>query len=357
MGNFWQRLRGIEHRQEGGAYSAAVIALLQAQAGGSTALPGATAALECASGFVSRAFASAEIKTDNPIMAAALDPVTLATIGRELIRRGEYVAVLKMDMQSDSPRLAPATTWDIVGHEDPKTWVYRLVLAGPTQQATIELPASGVIHIKYAVDASAKHRGIGPIASASLAGRLSAETIKALGDEQAGPRGQLLPLPSIDGADPAVAALRGDIKNLNGGLAFIESQAGAFGTDRSAGASGQSGWDIKRVGASPEMATVEVARLAFAEVLAACGMSVALFDDSQGTGKREAFRQALHQVCSPLGRIAATELTAKLETQVTFDWSELRAADIAGRARAFRTMVEAGLSLSEAAGLSGIMIE
>ena len=52
----WQRL--FEKRQESGSYTDALVSLLQSTAGGASALPGATAALEAASGFVSRAFAS-----------------------------------------------------------------------------------------------------------------------------------------------------------------------------------------------------------------------------------------------------------------------------------------------------------
>ena len=52
----------------------------------------------------------------------------------------------------------------------------------------------------------------------------------------------------------------------------------------------------------------------------------------------------------------AAELTAKLETDVRLDWSELRAGDIAGRARALRSMIESGIDLTKAMSLSGLMI-
>ena len=78
----WQRLRGVESRQAGGSYTDALVQLIQSREGGSSALPGATSALECASGFVSRAFASADVTTGNSILAAALDPLTLSTIGQ-----------------------------------------------------------------------------------------------------------------------------------------------------------------------------------------------------------------------------------------------------------------------------------
>ena len=69
---------------------------------------------------------------------------------------------------------------------------------------------------------------------------------------------------------------------------------------------------------------------------------------------REAWRLALFGVLSPLGRLVETELRAKLG-DVTLDWSELRASDLSGRARAFQSMVGGGMDVSKAAGLAGLM--
>ena len=49
---------------------------------------------------------------------------------------------------------------------------------------------------------------------------------------------------------------------------------------------------------------------------------MALWDDSTRNGaKREAYRQALHSVIAPLGRIVSAELSAKLETEIRLDWA------------------------------------
>ena len=119
------------------------------------------------------------------------------------------------------------------------------LIAVRTRQAkTFEnVPAAGVVHIKYSSESSSPWRASGRFRRASLAGRLSAEVSSALADELGGPRGSLLPIPNADGDDPTVVALRGDIKGLRGGLAFVESQAHSFGTDQE---SPRSGWDSKR---------------------------------------------------------------------------------------------------------------
>ena len=349
----WQRLRGVEKRQAGGSsYTDALVSWLQSRAGGSSALPGATAAAEAASSFVSRAFASADVSTDDSIKGAALDPHTLAMIGRALIRGGEYVAAIMVE--SGTLRLSPAASFDVVGGDDPETWVYRLSLAGPTRQTTFEnVPGAGVVHIRYSSDTQ-PWRGIGPLQAAHLAGRLSAEVSSALADELSGPRGQLLPIPNVDGEDPAILSLKADLRGLKGQLAFVESMADSFGTGPQNNAA--SGWESKRVGADIPVASIQAAKLAFGEVVAACGLSVALWDDSQGTGKRESYRQALHSVIAPLGRIVSAELSAKLETSIRLDWQELRAGDISGRSRAFQSLVNGGMAVEKAAALAGLMV-
>ncbi|MCY4086690.1 MAG: hypothetical protein OXG37_07370 [Actinomycetia bacterium] len=92
----------------------------------------------------------------------------------------------------------------------------RINLAGPSQFTTRpHAPAPAVIHATYSRDPSRPSRGVGPIESASLAGRLSAETLAALADESSGARGHLLPV-STGGQDPTVEQLRTDIRKLKG---------------------------------------------------------------------------------------------------------------------------------------------
>ena len=348
----WQRIRGVEKRQS--SYTDSIVSLIQNRAGGSSALPGATAALESASGFVARSFASADVTTADSRMASALDPSTLSMIGRSLIRNGQYVAAIQVDLDGRI-RLAPAASFDVTGNENPESWVYRLSLSGPGRQKTFEnIPADGVVSIRYQSDQAHPWRGVGPLEAASLAGRLSAEVSSALADEMSGPRGSLLPVANADGNDPSVVSLRADIKGLNGSLAFVESQANSFGTDQQ---SPRAGWDVRRLGADIPEGSIKAAELAFSEVLASCGLSTALWDGSQSSGRREAYRIAIHQVVAPLGRIAAAELSAKLQTSIRFEWTELGSADISSRARAFQSLVKGGIAVEKAAALSGLMIE
>ena len=112
-----------------------------------------------------------------------------------------------------------------------------------------------------------------------------------------------------------------------------------------------------RLGANPPSSLVELHKRATQEVYAACGLNPSIFESGTGTQARESYRQALFGTIAPLGRIVETELRDKLnDPGIAIDWSELRAAEIASRARAFQSMVGGGMPLDRATALSGLMV-
>ena len=201
-------------KRESSFTDALVQQLLSTATGASLALPTTTGALETCAGLVARAFASAEVKGP-PWAQRALSPACLSMIGRALIREGELV--LAIDASDGELMLWPAADFDVYGAHDPATWTYRVNMAGPSFYVTRDRVASaGVCHFMYVRDPHRPWHGVGPVESAQLAGRLSAETVKALADEASGPRGNLLPIPGKDGEDDTVASLKADIRKLNG---------------------------------------------------------------------------------------------------------------------------------------------
>ena len=83
---------------------------------------------------------------------------------------------------------------------------------------------------------------------------------------------------------------------------------------------------------------------------------VGLFE-SQGSsqGAREAWRQFVYGSIQPLAKMVSEELSKKLETDVSLNFTELYAHDLAARATGFKKLVESGMSLDRAAGLSGLL--
>ena len=276
----------VESESRESSYTDALInSIVQAASSQSIAAPGATAALESCSSIVARCFAAAEIKGPEQFRQA-LTPDVLSMIGRALIRSGEICFAI--DTEGGRLSLLPCASWDVSGGAFPASWRYRLTVSGPTHIMTLNpVPGAGVVHIRLQSDPSASWRGIGPLQSASLAGKLSAETVAALGSEVGGmPRGALLPVPA-EGDDPSLADLKIDLRTLGGSLATVESMP--WGGD--SGPTRQHDWKPVRLGADPPRALIDQAELASKEVFAAIGIPYSLVVDSMGTGQRESYRR------------------------------------------------------------------
>ena len=343
----WPARRRLEQRADS-SYTDALVASITARAGGqTTAFPTATAALEACVGFVGRAFATAEIKAPG-FATAALDPATLSMIGRALIRRGEILFLIRVDR--DGLTLLPASSHDVSGGPDPASWEYRINVAGASRTHTYSRqPAESVLHICYGRDPEHPWRGYGPLQVAALAGRLSAETTAALADEASGPRGAFLPTPA-PGEDSSIVKMKADIRSARGDLLLTQS-----GDWNDAGAA-EAAWMVKRFGPAPPDGLVQLLDQSSKEVYAACGLSSALWDADSASSSREAYRQALHSTVAPLGKLVADELSRKIEAPIGLSWTELRAGDISGRAKAFQALVTGGMDMSAAAAASGILI-
>ena len=343
---WWQRL---ERRDS--SYTDALIESILANVSGSraTARADATAGVEAAAGIVGRAFAGADVSGPGPVLDA-LTPHCLNVIGRTLIRKGEFVAYL--DVIDGMLAIYPASDWDVWG--DHMDWTYRVNLSGPNRtQTRNNVRAESVLHVMYAADPETPWRGVGPIQAARIAGRLSAETAQALADESSGPRGHLLGVPSKDGADDTLSSLRGDIRGLRGGLALIESRQ-TMAEDMGSRTARRE-WSPDRIGAQPPEAQVRLLEKSTMEVLAACGVPPELVTGGDGTSLRESYRRLLHSTIAPLGRIVEAELRSKVDQNIGIGFDSLFASDLSGRARAFQSMVNGGLSVERAASLAGLM--
>ena len=345
---FWPFGHKLETRDD--SYTDTLIGLLVNKAQGRTlAIPSATAALESCAGLTGRGFASAEVSGPETL-TRALTPGLLEMVGRSLIRAGEIVFLI--DTEAGRLRLIPAQTHDVSGGPFPAAWEYTVTLGGPSKTVTYEfVPAASVLHFRYAPDAATPWRGNSPISIANLAGKLSAETARALGEESSGPVGRLLGLP-VDGASDTVSGLAADILNARGRTALLE--VGDWGN---AGGDNKVALKTERFGAEPPASLVELLDASTKEVYAACGFNAALWGGGQAAAVREAWRLALFSVLAPLGKLVQTELQDKLEDTVEISWQELRASDLQGRARSVMSLVGAGVPVQAAAKEAGIKVE
>ena len=108
-----------------------------------------------------------------------------------------------------------------------------------------------------------------------------------------------------------------------------------------------------RLGANPSAPLVQLHRQATIHVLTAYGIPAEFVEAGDSTVKREAWRQFVFGSIAPLSRSIEAELTAKLETPITLNFSELRASDLASRSRTCKQLIEAGMTDQQASIISG----
>ena len=347
----WRRSNDTENYQDS-SYTDALIASLLRQVRGRTAgvsLVSETGALESAAGLVGRAFMACEVQGPD-VYTRALTPQVMELIGRALIRRGD--AVFYLDT-SDGLTLLPAQTHNVEGGAMPAMWTYDVTLSGPSTITGLRpVQAAGVCHFRYGCDVERPWRGNAPLNIARAIGDLSAEALTYLAQESGMPRGAFLATPK-DGEDATIDPLRADTKNAAGDILFVESMANEFdGGGRAAGT-----WDVKHFGPAPPAAMIETAKMARSESLAAIGLNEAIFGGADSAALREAWRLALFSLIAPLGHLVESELKSKIDPGISLSWTELRASDLAGRARAWQSLVKGGMDLKEASAIAGLMVE
>ena len=316
--------------------------------------PSGHAALEAASSMYARAFASATVEPAHP----AITPEVLATIARALIRHGESLHLIEVDR--GRVMLTPCGTWDVRGGPQESTWRYRVDLYGPTDHFTRHALGDGVVHCRYAVDPGRPWRGLAPLDWARATGELAGSLETRLSEEAAAPVGAFLALPQDDAAgdgddddDARLATLRTDIGAAKGRQVIVETAMAGWSEGKSGAP--MYDWKPQRFGAQfPEQHPLMRDQLADS-ILDACGVPRALLSISDGTAAREGWRRFAMGSLEPLAAIIARELAAKLDAPgIKLSFESLWAHDLAGRAQSFKGMVEGGMSVTEAAGLSGL---
>ena len=311
-----------EERSAGGAYADTIFGAIEAAASTKVADVSATAAVEAAAGALSRAFMSAEV--DGPSwVQGAVTPVWLAQVGRSLIREGASLSVIVMGGEGDV-ELVPASFWNFENvdpgaqeGERERSWRARVTTYGPSTSYTRLIDRDRMVFLRWGTSPGTRYQGRGPTSWAHLTARLQGEAERSLGDESAGPLAQIIPYPrdaaGDGGDDDQLAPLKAGISAARGSALLVETTAAGLG-DRAAAP--QSDWKPSRLGPLPPEAMVQLADHAFARMLAACGCSPALFDDSDGTSKREGLRQWHLGTVAPLAKMLAHELSEKLQVQV-----------------------------------------
>ena len=325
------------------SFTDTVIARLVAAASG-VGDGGALAAIETAARWWGSGLASATIKPDN-LALASITPSVLDTIGRALCRSGESLYVI--EVRNGRVRLTPCAQWTVQGADDPASWMYLCTLNGPSTARTLTLPAAAVVHCKYAPSPAAPWRGRSPVRlaidTARVAGLLETATAGELGFTQ-----QQILSPRRTQNDYGLAdSLTPDL---------ISKIVASFSAHTGSGALVIPGdLEPRRLGPEPPDSFALLRDRFENSILAMCGLPPALVAATgTGTAMRESFRQVLHSLLRPLGSLVVEELKLKLDPAAAMSFDALRAGDITGSARAFGSLVTAGLTPQSAAEIVGL---
>lgn len=347
----WPFRRRTERRQQapatgsGGYTDLLVNAILQASVGGSDDSPAVTAALEGVTALYARAFSAAQVEG----AAGLIGPSMMAAVARDLLRHGDSVWLLH---SGERLRLLQVSHFDVFGGIDPDSWRYEVDVVSPSSGSrTRRVGADEVLHFRYAVDRTRPWRGVPPLSWASGTGGLLAIVEKVLSDESRGTRGYVLPIPS-GGEDADVESLKTDLRALGGGTALVETTAAGWGAGSQSSPSQD--WRPQRIGPNYPQAVVQLRTDIEHAVATACGVPLVLLTGGIQASLREGWRLFLHGSVAPLGRIVTEEASAKLSRMVSIDWTQLYAADVQGRARAFQSMTGGGMDAAVAARLAGL---
>ena len=341
-------------QQSGGDFSDAVVRLLEQTASGASADTRSTAATESAAGHLSRAFAAAEV-VGPPWVQQAVSPVFLSQVGRDLVRGGDSLHVIRVN-DMGKVALLPCSSWHFEGNADPDSWFVRATVFGPSSSQSWLLPYSSVIFVKWGSDPGTPYVGTAASSYAATTNRMLTATQKTLADESAGPLANLLVTPQDGGdgtedTDP-LYDLKQDIRNAAGAGLMVETVNAGWGEGRASAPQGD--WTPKRYGPMPPESLVGLSEQAHGMMLAASGLPPDLATVSTAQGQREAFRRYLTMTVMPLSNMLVRELQEKLETDVSLSFSALYAHDLIGRASALKGMVAAGVPLDKALEESGL---
>ena len=344
----------LSPRVERRNYTGMLTGAAEAEAGAGGVWGAAVGAVEVAARMYAAAFASAAVEPAGARMAA-LTPALLGDVARRLVAQGEAVLVVEVDGGAVS--LLPAVWWTVTGGAR-RPWRYQVTTSGPSTTETVNVSGESVAHVAWAWDARMPWRGRSPLWLAGESGKLAKALERSLADESGGPVGSVIPVPA-DASDPAtedddpLAPLKREIAELRGRVGLVETTAAGYGEGRAAAPAQD--WQPKRIGANPPDSLPVLREAVESTILGACGVPADLV--RPGPGGRESYRRWVAGSVAPLARVVADEFGRALDVpDLRFRFDALGAADVTGRARAWRSLVgnETAMPDGDARALVGL---
>ena len=330
------------------SYTDQIISRIMASASGASE-GGGLAVIETAARIWGAGLSSASVSPSN-LALSAITPSVLDAIGRALCREGESLHTISI--RNGQVVLTPTASWTVLGDADPSSWRYQLLLSGPSTSRTITLPGASVLHCRYAPHPNRPWAGRSPLHLSSDTWKAASRLEHAINEEMTFTQKQLLSPRRNPGDYGMTDSLTPEL---------ITKVVQAFSDHTGSGAMIIPGdLEPSRLGPNPPATFPDIRSRLQESILSACGIPPALISSiGTGTAAREAYRQVLHSLLTPLGALVVEELKLKLDPDAELDFSSLRAGDISGISRAAGSLVKAGYtpaSAAEVVGLTGIEV-
>ncbi len=320
-------------------YADTVVAALVASASGAGSHDVAlTAAAEIARSQWGRAFAAAR--------SDVLAPWALEMLGRALVSPGEIVFLRA------GGELIPVAAHDIFGvGARPDDWKYRITINAPVGQLTREVGYHDVAHFRLRATPEAPWQGRSAWAACPTTASLAARLESSLANEERAGVGAVVAVPDAKKADEDGVTTA--LANAKGAILLGDSAAAQDGgTGRAA--SGRE-WSPVRFGPAPPDGQILLRSGVVGSILAAAGVPPALVAaNTPASALREAYRQFLFGTIAPVGRVVGKEAQRVLGGAGLLDWSALSASDVTGRARAYASLIKAGMPDADARRVAGL---
>lgn len=324
-----------------------LIQAIQANASTPNVASNGSAGIQIASQIYSSCLSGAKV-----VSRYDLPPSFLSHMVRELVVKGESVWIIEKDM-----KLTPVSTHEVRGSSAaPESWTYACEVATPNETIKRQIPRAGLLHFMWAVDSSKPWRGLSPLDLARSIGKLAAKSEVSLEYDHNSAAFYLCPI-FIDEREAE--------KNYDSEI--VENIDKSRGNTDVLALTHQSQWrddtrmkDLRNVrfGPEPNQTSLLAAKWADVEICQVCGIPSSLITDSADAGsRREGFRFFIDTQLRPLTRRIEAELSEGLATPVSIDLTDIQRGDIVGRARAMQSMTKAGMSVEDAARISGILSE
>ena len=303
-----------------------------------------TAVFRACQSLIGRSAAAATLEGE---FSESLSP-RLSEIARSLVDCGESTWEIRLGPEGLT--LIPCSIATVYGASDPKDWRYLLTRHGPTETASIEREAAGVLSFRINASSRTPWRGTGALAAASGTGGLLAGLESQLARESRVRPTRLITAASIKGQarDIETSIQRGGIVSVQQAIAIASI------TDPHSLRAGV----IRNEASASVVALYEQVQRS---ICGACGVPAGLIlSDGDGAAARENFRFFAASTIAPILAAVQTEWQAKI-APLTFALDALRASDETARARAlgsrsaaFKNFVGGGVGVDRALVLAGL---